>query len=157
MSRNVVSCTQPAGQGNDELIPRVQMESQHSVGWPTCHDFPRFVIISQISRPEVQSRSRRSPNSWPFSKKDFLLANFQKCFTKEFTTSHIHVLCANFMKFGWLEIDKVVRYLLDKKIPLALPLSLLRGSRPKSVRSSSRQYNWSTPSFIQICSLLAEL
>jgi len=55
MSRNVVSCTQPAGQGNDvELIPTVQMESQYSVGAPTRRDIPRFVIISQISRPEVR-------------------------------------------------------------------------------------------------------
>jgi len=57
MSMNVVPCAQPAGQGNDfELIPTVQMESQHSVGAPTSRDFPRFVIVSQISRPEVGSR-----------------------------------------------------------------------------------------------------
>jgi len=43
MSRNVVSCTSCTGHGNDfELIPTVQMESQHSVGWSTCHEFPRF-------------------------------------------------------------------------------------------------------------------
>ena len=29
------------------------MESQHSVGVPTCHDFPRFVIISEKLRSEV--------------------------------------------------------------------------------------------------------
>jgi len=45
------------------------MESQHSVGWPTCHDFLRFVIISEISRPEVQSRWRWSPKICLFGKK----------------------------------------------------------------------------------------
>ena len=50
-----------------------------------------------------------------FGKKDPLWANFQKCFPKGFTNSQIHVLCANFVKFGWPEIGKVVRYLPDKK------------------------------------------
>ena len=31
----------------------VRTESQHSIGAPTCHDFPRFVIISEKSRLEV--------------------------------------------------------------------------------------------------------
>jgi len=57
--RNVVSCMQPGGQRNEfELIPMVQMESQHSIGAATSRDFPRFVIILQISRPEVGSHSR---------------------------------------------------------------------------------------------------
>ena len=59
MSRNIVSCTQPGGQENDfEWTPTVQMERQHSMGAPPSCDFPRFVIVSQISRPEVGSRSR---------------------------------------------------------------------------------------------------
>ena len=46
----VLPCAEPAGQGNDfELIPMVRMDSQHSIGAPTCHDFPRFVIISEKS------------------------------------------------------------------------------------------------------------
>jgi len=156
---NVVPCTQRADQGNDfELIQTVQMESQHSVGAPTSRDFPRFVIISQISRPELGSCWRCSRNSWPFLDKEPLWANFQKCFLKGFTTSQIDVLCANFVKFGWLEIGKVVRYLRHKKkFWLAVPLSLLRGSRPKSARASSRQYTRSAPNFIQIRSLPAEL
>jgi len=55
---------------------------------------------------------------------------------------------------------KVVRYLPDKKktkIRLVLPLLLLRGSRPKSARTSCRQCTHSAPDFIQIGSLLAEL
>jgi len=44
------------------------------------------------------------------------------------------------------EIGKVVRYLPHKKkFRLALPLFLLRGSRPKSVMASSRQYTRSAP------------
>jgi len=41
--------------------------SQHSTGGPTCHDFPRFVIVSEKSRPEVGDR-------WLWSSKygDFL-------------------------------------------------------------------------------------
>ena len=54
MSRKVLSRAEPAGQANDcELIPTVRMESQHSIGAPTCHHLPRFVIISEKSRPEV--------------------------------------------------------------------------------------------------------
>ena len=105
-----------------------------NVGAPTSREFPRFVIISLISPPEVGSRWWRSRNSWPFWEKDRLRANFHKCFPKWFTISQIHVLCANFVKFDWPEIGKVVRYLRHKKIRLALPLSLLRGSRSKSVR-----------------------
>ena len=123
MSRNVVSCTQPASQGNDfQLIPAVQMESQHSVGAPTSCDFPRFVIILQISRPEVGGRLRRSRKSWLFFGKERpLTGKFSKTFPKGFTTSQIHVLCANFVKFGWPEIGKVVCYLQDKKISARCP------------------------------------
>ena len=44
-----------------------------------------------------------------------------------------------------------MRYLPNKKkILQALPLSLLRGSRLKSVRASSKEYTRSSPNFIQI-------
>jgi len=42
------------------------MESQHSTGVPTCHDFPRFVFILEKSRPEVGSRWRWSRTVWGF-------------------------------------------------------------------------------------------
>jgi len=90
----------------------VRMESQHSIGAPTCHDFPRFVIISDKSRLEVGNRWRWSRF---LEKKDPLRANFQKSIPKGFTTSQNHVLCANFVKFGWPEMDRVVRCLPDKK------------------------------------------
>jgi len=49
---------------------------QHSTGAPTCHDFPRFVIISEKSRLEVGNRWRWSrffgkrPLKGKFSKKN---------------------------------------------------------------------------------------
>jgi len=55
---NVLSRARCTGHGNDfELIPTVWMESQHSIGVPTCHDFPRFVIIVF---GEIATRSRKS-------------------------------------------------------------------------------------------------
>jgi len=57
MDGEALSCTEPAGQTNDfELILAVRMESQHSIGAPTCHHFPRFVIISEKTRPGVGNR-----------------------------------------------------------------------------------------------------
>ena len=104
-----------------ELIPTVQMENQHSIVASTSRDFPRFVIISQISRPKVGSRWQSSRKSWPFWKKDPLRANFRKCFPKGFTTSQIHVLSINFVKFGWPEVGKIVRCLPDKKTSARSP------------------------------------
>jgi len=140
----VILCMDCAVQGNDFWV-----DSNGTDGKPTCHDFPRFVIISEKSGLEVGNRWRWSRFFW---KKDPLRANFQKIIPKGFTTSQNHVLCANFVKFGWPEIGKVVRGLPDKKktkLPQGLLLSLLRGSRPKSVTASSKQYTRSSPNFIQ--------
>jgi len=52
----------------------------------------------------------------------------------------IDMLCSNVVKFGRREIGEVLRCLPDKKktkFRLALQLSLLRGSRPKSLRRKS--------------------
>jgi len=67
------------------------------------------------------------------------------------------VLCSNVVKFGQRDIGQIVRCLSDKKKNrLALRLSLLRRSRPRSVRlvpenvlrvlqisSESVQFQWS--------------
>jgi len=90
------------------------MESQHSVGAPICHEFLRFVIISQMSQPEVGSRWRFSRKSWPFWKKTPYGQIFKNCFPKAFMATQIHVLCVNFVKFNWPKIGKVARYLPDK-------------------------------------------
>ena len=62
-----------------------------------------------------------------------LRENFQNSVPTGFTTSLIHVLCANFVKFGWWEVGEIARCLPDQKktkFRLAVSLSLLRGSRP---------------------------
>jgi len=69
----------------------------------------------------------------------------------------INEICSNFVKFGRPEIYKVFRCLPNKKLRLALPLSLLRGSRSKSASISSGQRTQSAPYFSQIGSLSAEL
>jgi len=116
MSRNVVPCDQPTGQRNDfELIPTVYMESQHSVDGPTSRDFSPIYIVRELWAPEVGSRWSDFQKSCLFGKNDPLRQNLQKIVPKEFTWTRIHTLCANFMKLGWLEIGKVVRYLPDKK------------------------------------------
>jgi len=73
-------------------------------------------------------------------KNDRLRQNFQNSVPKVFLALPIDVLCANIVKFGLREIGEIVRCLPDKKtkVHLALQLSLLRGSRPKSARASPR-------------------
>ena len=66
--------------------------------------------------------------------------HLQKFCSEKIFATPVDVLCTNFVKFGRREIGiKVVRYLPDKKIRLALQISLLRGSSPKSARASLRQ------------------
>jgi len=55
------------------------MKSQHAIGAPTCHDFPRFVIISEKSRLEVGNRWRLSQF---FGKKRPLKDIFSKNYSK---------------------------------------------------------------------------
>jgi len=91
------------------------MESQHSTGVPTCHDFLRFVFISEKSRPELGSRWRWSPTFWGFGEKRPLTANFQKFIPKGFMWTRKHILCANFVKYGRPEVGEIVCCLPDKK------------------------------------------
>ena len=143
---------------NFELIPTVRVESQHSVGVPNYRDFPRFLFISQISRPEVGSRWRCSRKSWPFWKNPYGQI-FKNVFRKDLpplgSTSCVqiswHLADRKSVKSCVIYVTKKTEFLL------ALPLSLLRGARPKSVRSSSRQYTRSAPNFIWIHTLPMEL
>jgi len=82
-----------------------------------------------------------------------LWEDFENFVLKGFTTSQIHVLCANFVKFGRPEIGKSRALFTgqkNKKDRLALSL-------PKSTRASGKQCTYSAPKFIQIGSLPAEL
>jgi len=150
----VISWTDSAVHGNDfELIPTIRMERGHSVEGSFSREFSHIYIIRELSPSEVGSRSRRYQKSAFWEINDPFRDDFENFVPKGFTVSQIHVLCANFVKFGRPEIGKVVRYLPDKKKTkknrLALPLSLLRGSRPKYVRARTRQYTRSAPNFIQ--------
>jgi len=96
-TRNCSPCARVTGHGNHfEFILTVSMESQHSTGGPTCHDFPRFVIISEKSRPEVGSRWLWSSKNGGFGGKDHLRANFRKCFPKRHIRTRKHVLLCKF-------------------------------------------------------------
>jgi len=87
-------------------------------GKPTFHRRANLSWFSKICNQfrEIAAWSQKSLMMITvFWKKDPLRANFQKIILKGFTTSQNHVLCANFVKFGWPEIGKVVRCLPDKK------------------------------------------
>ena len=84
-------------------------------------------------------------NHWAWSEVARLWKNFSFVFFgKIFTTLFRNDSSRKFREIGRREIGKVVRYLPDplrpKKIRLALQLSLLHRSRPKSARISPRQY-----------------
>jgi len=86
------------------------------------------------------------------------MGKFPKFCSEGFVSTSVDVLCSNVVKFGRRQLGNVVSYLSDKKtFLLALQLSLLRRSRPKSVRASPRERTQSAPVFIQIGSLSAEL
>jgi len=77
---------------------------------------------------------------------------------KGFTASLIDVLCSHFVKFGRREMEWVAYLTKEIKFRLAIQLSLLRGSRQKSIRVSPQQCAQSAPDFIlEIGSLSAEL
>ena len=83
------------------------------VGTPTCHDFPRFVIISEKSRLEVGNHWRWSRF---FSKKDPLRANFQKIILKDSprhrTTSSVQI---SWNLSDWKSAKSCVVYLTKKQ------------------------------------------
>ena len=115
--RNCSPCARATGQGNHfEFIPTVSMESQHSTGVPTRHDFPRFVIISEKSILEVGNRWWKSPTFWDFwGKKTPYWQIFTNVFQND-TCGHRNTsFCANFVKFGRPEVGEIARYLMDKK------------------------------------------
>jgi len=85
-------------------------------GKPTCHDFPRFVIISEKSRPEVRNRWLWSSQNGVFWGKKTPHGHI---FTNVFQNpnrAHVNTsFCANFVKFGGPEVGEITRYLMDKK------------------------------------------
>jgi len=115
--KNCSPCAGVTCQGNHfEFTPTVSMESQHSTGVPTCHDFPRFVIVSEIFRPEVGNRWLWSSQNGGFCKKKIPYGQF---FTNVFQSpnrAHGNTsFCANFVKFGRPEVGEIARRLMDQK------------------------------------------
>ena len=113
------------------------MESEHSADGPTSREFSSIYIVRELwglKSEDVKAFSRKGA----FWKNDRLRENFQKFVPKGFIATQIHVLCVHFVKFGRPKVGKIARCLPDKKtkFPLALSLSLLRRSRPKSARAS---------------------
>jgi len=98
------------------------VDSNGMDGKPTFHRRANLSWFSKICNRfrEIAAWSRKSLTMITFFwKKDRLRANFQKIIPKGFTTSQNHVLCANFVKFGWPEIRNVMRCLSDKKTTFA--------------------------------------
>jgi len=153
--RGCSPCARYTGQGNYfELIPMVQMESQHSVGTPIGREFPQFVIISQKSRPEVGSRWRFCAKIDLFGKKT-PYGQISKIFSERIHGDTGPRTCAKFVKFGWPEMGKVVRYLPDKKNKFLGRSSTLASAL---IVHKICQGQWQTiysecPNFIQIGSL----
>jgi len=104
-------------QGNHfEFIPTASMESQHSTGVPTCHDFPRFVIILEKLRPEFGNCWLWSSQNWGFfGKKTPYGQIFTNIFQAPTEHTETRLFCANFAKFGRPEVGEIARYLMDRK------------------------------------------
>ena len=92
----VISCTDSAVQGNDiELIPTIKMERGHSVEGSFSREFSSIYIVRELSSSKVGYQK-----TCALEKNDPLLEDFENFVSKGFTTSQIHILCANFVKFG---------------------------------------------------------
>ena len=94
-------------------------------------------IVRELSPSKVGSRSRGYQKTAFWEKNDPLREDFENSVPKGFNMSQIHVLCANFVKFGRPEIGIVVRYLPDKKQKI--------GSRSRSRFCANRAQNLSGP------------
>jgi len=97
----------------------------HISCFPTCHHFPRFIIISEKSRPEVGNSWRWSSFFW---KKDPLRENFQKNVSERMHLLTEPRLICKFCE-NWLTGNRQSRALFTwqkkTKLPQGLSLSLL--------------------------------
>jgi len=85
-----------------------------------------------LSPPPFTTGVGNWPRCWNFQ--NMRTVKLLKFCSDCFIVKPIDTLCSNVVKFGRREIGEIVRCLLDKKTKfrLALQLSLLRGSHPKS-------------------------
>jgi len=117
-----------------------------------CNHFGDMAAWSQKSLKTVAQKL-------PFWKKIPLRGKFSKLFSERIYHLSDPRLVCKFREI-WLTGSRQSRALFTSqkvKFRLAVPLSLLRGSRPKSVRASSRQYTRSAPNFIRMRTLRSEL
>jgi len=140
-----------------ELTPTVKMETRLPIEGSFGNQFPS--IYNQCGVVAAWSRKRLKKNKFLryCRKKTSDVGNFLNFVPKGFIATLVVVLCSNVVKFGQRDIGQIVRCLSDKKKNrLALRLSLLRRSRPRSVRlvpenvlrvlqisSESVQFQWS--------------
>jgi len=90
------------------------MESQHSVDGPTSRDFSSIYIVRELWASSRKSLKRFPKNAF-LEENDPLRENFQNFVPEGFIATQIHVLCANFVKFGRPEVSEIARCLPDKK------------------------------------------
>ena len=118
---------------------------------PTCHDFPRFVIIWEKSRPEVGNRWLLIKQKWSFLWKK---TPYGQIFTNVFqnrTCGHGNTSsCEKLVKFGRPEIREIRRYLMDKKNSARAPAAASARIAPKICQGQPEQRTRSSPNFIQI-------
>ena len=144
--KNCSPCAGFTCQGNHfEFIPTMSMESQHSTGVPTCHDFEICNRFGEIAAGSRKSLTSFKPKWRFFLEKRPLAGKFSQLFPKS-PTEHTKTRLS--VQISWNLADRKsvksrVAYLTKKNkisaLSLSLSLSLLRRSRPKSTMASGRQ------------------
>ena len=100
-------------------------------------DFLSTYIVRELSPSEVGSRSRCYQKRAFWEKNDPLRKDLENFIPKGFTISQIHVLCANFVKFGQPEIGKRALFTGQKKQKIgSLSRSRFCADPPKSARAN---------------------
>jgi len=122
-------------------------------------NFRRSIIIAQLWQPEFARRWKTKFLRF-LSKNDPLRGNFPYSVRKGFIATSVNLTCC--VQISWnladgKSVKSCVAYLTKTTFLLALQLSLLGRSRPKSARASPRECTQSAPAFIQIGSLSVEL
>ena len=124
------------------------MESQHSTGVPTCHDFPRFVIVSEKSIPEVGNRWLRSSQNWGFLGKNTPYGQIFTNVPKPQQTSRKHVFLCKFREI-WPTGSRWNRALFNgqKKISALPPEAASARIAPKICQGKLQTLDSEFPKF----------
>ena len=154
-----LSCTECTAQRNDfELIPTVEMETRNPVEGYFPREFPAICnhcgVIAAWTRNTLKYFE-----IFAFFGKTTHYGKIFKILLWKFLSRHQSMCC---VQISWnladgKSVKSCVAYLTKKQFRLALQLSLLRGSRTKSVRASLWQYTQNAPDFILIGSVSAKV